>query len=1527
MMSMDRKEDAMQGIAIIGMSGRFPGASTVEEFWQNLRDGVESISIFTDVELAEANISQDMQDDPNFVPAAGVMKDPEYFDAAFFDIIPREAEVTDPQQRLFLECAHEAIEHAGYDPSLFDGSVGVYGGVGRNSYINHLHANPQVVQSVGSFQAMIGNDPDFLATRVSYKLNLQGPSVTVQTACSTSLVAVHLACQGLLTYECDMALAGGVSVDPVQKQGYLYQEGGILSPDGHCRAFDDDAQGTIVGNGVGVVLLKRLEDAVADGDTIYAVIKGSAINNDGSNKTGYTAPSVDEQARVIVDALAIAEVDADTISYVEAHGTGTPIGDPIEITALTEAYRASTDEVGYCAIGSVKTNIGHLNTAAGVTSLIKTTLALRHQELPPSLHFEKPNKKIDFANSPFYVNASLQEWKTDGTPRRAGVSSFGIGGTNAHAVLEEAPLHLLEPTSEEKPWNLLVLSAKTSTALEQATSNLADYLQNNHEVSLSDVAYTLQVGRRAFNHRRTLVCRDLEDARNLLAGHDANRVHTRHEVAEDRAVVFMFPGQGAQYVNMGQELYETQSVFREQVDFCAELLQPHMGLDILEFIYPSEEEREAASRELNQTYLTQPAIFVIEYALAKLWMEWGVQPEAMIGHSIGEYVAAVLADVLSLEDALKLLANRSRLMQGLPGGAMLAISLPEQEVVPLLGNDLSVAAVNGPQATVVAGTVERVEALQELLKERGVLAHRLETSHAFHSPMMEPILDEFLQHVQAVKFNAPTLPYLSSVTGKWITAADVTDPGYWIRQLRQEVRFADGVRELLQKPNRILLEVGPGRALGTMARQQAQEEKATVQVVLTSLRHRDEKQSDVAFLLNAFGLLWLNGANVDRTALYAGETRRRLALPTYPFERKRYYVERGAGEAVFVERKRVAGKLPDLTDWLYTPVWKQTVPPELLGVEDRVEKATWLVLADHSALASKLVDRLKQQGQTVVSVAVGTVFRQVEAGVYEMQPSEPSEYSLLIKQLVEQGLTPNRVIHCWNVRTAEVSSATSQDLGLYSMLYLAQAIGESGLTSDPIEITVVSNHLQEVAHEPIRFPERATVFGACQVLPQEYGNMSCSRIDLAWPLSSAIREGKLIEQLAAELMTPTSDEVVAYRGTKRFVQAYEKAKLTGAKASPLLRQAGVYLITGGADGAGFAVAEHLAKTLSAKLILVDGVPIAPEKREALETFGAQVMVSLADLANEEQMRAVVEQALERFGEIHGVIHTAETIGAGMVQLKTRDMVEAVLRPKVHGTLVLEKVCHHLELDFLALFSRMLGITGGFGQFDNAAANAFLGGFARYFTETYGTFAVAIDWGVWQFDELQLGQASLLPEVQQHMQQMQAEYGIRAEEGMEVFNRILSGVLPQVVVSTQDFQDVLNGLDAISMSNYMETMQKRGSREFDANRPYVAPTNPIEEQVAEIWRDIFGMEQVSIDDNFFDLGGNSLLSVQLVARLRTAFNTELPMSALFESASIAELAKVIEATQLSVDEMDELERLLKEIEGLSADEVTTKLTVE
>ena len=756
-----------------------------------------------------------------------------------------------------------------------------------------MEAYRDLIDSGALYQAMLSSEKDYLTTRVSFKLNLRGPSLNVQTACSSSGVAIHLASQSLLSGDCDMALAGGGRIRVPLRAGYHYVEGGIPSPDGYCRAFDQEAQGCVFGSGMALVVLRRLRDAIRDGDHIHAILRGTAINNDGSAKVGFTAPSIHGQAAVIAEALAVADVHPNDISFVEAHGTGTTLGDPIEVAALTRAFQGRDPSVSPIRIGSVKTNIGHLDAGAAVAGLIKTVLALEHKQIPPSLHFGSPNPEIDFAHSPVRVITKLNEWKVEAGPRRAGISAFGLGGTNFHGVLEETPDLLLSGPS--RPWHLFLLSAKTREALEEATKEMARHLRCHPEINLADAAHTLQVGRSRFSERRALVIRTHAQILDRLENPKAPEVITHTCRDTNRPVVFMFPGQGAQYAGMGGGLYESENVFREVIDRCAFLLKPHLGFDITDLLFPDQEGKDLADEQLKRTAITQPALFSVEYALATLWKSWGVDPNAMIGHSIGEYVAACLSGVFSLENALELVCARGRLMETMPEGSMLAVHMPEAQLGSFLGDDLSLAVVNAVNSCVVSGPKASVEELEGVLSKNEISFRRLRTSHAFHSAMMEPILEPFREEVRAADPQPPSLPFVSNVSGTWISEAEATDPDYWARQLRHTVRFSDGMRTLFKDPGFVFLEVGPGRTLATLARQHP--EKGPHRAIVQSLPHPKDLLSDQALILSALGRLWMAGAEIDWPGFHEGESRRRVPLPTYPFERTRHWLKTSVSPA------------------------------------------------------------------------------------------------------------------------------------------------------------------------------------------------------------------------------------------------------------------------------------------------------------------------------------------------------------------------------------------------------------------------------------------------------------------------------------------------------------------------------------------------------------------------------------------------------------------------------------------------------
>ncbi len=1511
-------------IAVIGLAGRFPGARDVSQFWSNLRDGVESIQILSAAAVVAAGVPASLANDPNYVAAEGLLEDIDKFDAAFFGFNPREAEILDPQHRFLLECAWEALEDTGYNPETCQKLIGIYAGVSSPTYLfNNLSTNPELAQSAGFGQLMLGNSADFLTTRVSYKLNLKGPSYVVQTACSTSLVAIHVACQSILSGECDIALAGGVSINSRQGSGYIYKEGGIASKDGHCRAFDADGTGTVGGNGVGLVVLKQLSAALADGDYIHALIKGSSINNDGSAKIGYTAPSVEGEARAIAEALSMAGVEAETITYIETHGTATRLGDPIEIAALTKAYGARTRRKGFCGLGTVKTNIGHLDAAAGVAGLIKTVLALKHKAMPPSLHFVTPNPEINFEDSPFYVNTSLREWESRAAPRRAGVSSFGVGGTNAHVILEEAPAR--QPSSVSGPYQLLTLSARTPSALDAAHARLLAYLKDNPDVNLADVAYVHHVGRKQFGRRRAVVCRDVKDAIEALEGGGSNAALSGTcETAETRAV-FMFPGQGAQYVNMTRELYEFVPAFREPLDACSRLLEPILEGDLRDILFPPSEEAEEAGRRLAQTSVTQVALFATEYALAKMLQEWEIKPAAMIGHSVGEYVAACMAGVFSLEDGLRLVATRGRLMGSVEPGAMCSIALPAAEVSAMLGPGLSLAAVNGASLCVASGPAEEIAGLEERLLRKEIPSRRLHTSHAFHSAMVEPVIEPFLKVLRGVKLNPPTLPYISNVTGGWITAEEATDPHYWARHLRETVQFAAGLKELCGEAGNVLLEVGPGRALSSLVRQN--NPGAATPKALSCLRHASESQSDVAHLWRTLGLLWLQGVAINWRNFYTREERRRLPLPTYPFERQRFWVEPRAITAPRQTGPAAPPKKTDVAEWFYVPSWKRS-PPLRRAQEASERDEGCLVFAAADELGRELADDLTKRKRCVV-VKAGERFEKSGDHSYTINPRSQHDYEALLKELRAKGFVTRRVVHLWNSLPTRADGIDADTLGeasyegFYSLLFLAQAVS-ANYPAEAVRLFVVTNGLHEVTGEEALAPERATITGLCKVIPQEHPNIHCRTIDITATAGDSTPGRKLVEDLLLEFELASAETVVAYRGAHRWVQTFEPTRLEkSAEQFSILKQHGTYLLTGGLGRLGLILAEELARSTRAKLILTGRAPwperdewedwlathdeqdqlsVKIRKLRALEELGAEVMVARADVANEEEMRAVVARGLERFGRIDGVVHAAGVGGETSLRAiheTNPGECENILMAKVEGLVVLEKVFSRTRPDFFLLMSSLSAILGGLGFAAYAAANCFMDAFATCQSKGGGALWASVNWDGWQLQE-QRTQNNAPGAAMSHL-------GITPAEGAEVFRRLCSDWrTPQLVISTSDLQTRLDRWVKLESLSDSETRHNAPAPNLyprpELKNTFVAPVSELERQIAAVWQTLLGIGEVGAHDNFFELGGHSLLAIQLTARLRQDFHVEIPLRALFESPTVSALAAAVERERAEKKEL-------------------------
>jgi len=1527
---MDEKRTGLE-VAVIGMAGKFPGAANIDEFWENLKQGKESITFFSNEELLDAGVDPALLKNPNYVKARGIIEDVEYFDASFFEYSPGEAELLNPLFRIYLECGWEALENAGYDPLNYTGSIGNYVGTSSSLFWEGLSIITGKSNNFGQLASGSLTNKDFLSTTISYKLNLTGPSVIVQTACSTSLVSIHLACRAVLSGECTIALAGGISISFPRVGGYLYQEGMVISPDGHCRSFDEKARGTVGGEGVGVVVLKRLKKAITDKDNIIAVVKGSAINNDGKRKVGYAAPSITAQAEVIRMVLEISRVSPDSISYIETHGTGTVLGDPIEIEGLKNAFGST--RTGFCPIGSVKTNVGHLDAAAGVAGFIKTVLALKYRLIPPSLHYENPNPKINFKDTPFYVNVSLTPWKNDLHPLRAGVSSFGIGGTNAHIILEEwskKTPHLLKTESSNNTPYLLLLSAKTQTALEKATQNLVEFLKIKTDVNLEDIAYTMQVGRHHFLNRRMLVCTNVEDAVHALSNL-SNQVRSFVSTQDKRPIIFMFPGLGSQYINMGWGLYANNPIFKEHMNNCFNTIKLFHGFDIKELLYPSEKPSDidySPGESIDDFQISQLVIFCIEYALAKLLIHWGINPDAMIGYSFGEYSSACIAGVLSLQDILKLIIFRGQLIHRIAKGLMLSVPLSKEQLAPYLNedNNLSLAIDNG-YSCIIAGSIEPVTTFEKRMKAERILCIPVPNSYAIHSSMMDPILRELETFLSTLKFNYPKIPYISNVTGNWICSDEVVTPRYWVNHLRNTVKFAEGINRLIEKKNAIFVEVGPGRDLTTLLGRFITN-PSNIKTI-TTMRNPGKIVPDIAYLVDKIGHIWLYGVHIHWEKFNSDTNRFRTPLPTYPFEKKKYWIEGNPFKigAKALEEKSLNEKKTSLSEWFYYPTWRQARKIfENKAIPDWSKKKCWLIFSDECGLGRRLSIFLENFGQQVINVKIGKKFQKINEYEFTINPlaGHDDDYNLLFGELIRMELIPGKIIHFWNITLKDIRDVDiveverAQDTGFHSLIDISRAIGKQGIKKQ-IHLFVISNNMQDVVGNDGRNPQKTTLLGPVKVIPKEFSNLRCSSIDLFIEEQEFFKDNLLIEQLSNAFFHESIDQVTALRCGIWWEQTVEPFQVKTLDGTPkLLKHNGVYMIIGGLGGIGFALAEHLALTTQARLVLTSRSILPPQEKwdewvalhekegndnithkilklKKLESMGIDVLVCCADISNQEQMNDVITQTIDRFGELNGVIHSAGLPDGAIIQRRNRDVSNNVLESKIKGTVVLYQLLkkYHLNinLDFLIFCSSLSSIVPALGQAAYCAANTFLDAMSHWHLSNFDKFfTMSIDWDRW----INIGIAKDAEELHRRLSGEDLKGGMTLSEAVDVFSHILADPTVQVAISTVDLKTFIKKSNTYQSGDIMEAVENKliittmYSRP-ELNNPYVEPKSEVEKALTDLWQSLFKIEPIGIVDDFFELGGDSLKALILISKINKILHVEIPVEEFFKNPTIEKLA--------------------------------------
>ncbi|MEM9271361.1 MAG: type I polyketide synthase [Cyanobacteria bacterium P01_F01_bin.143] len=1564
-------------IAIIGMGCRFPGGvNSPEALWKLLRDGVDTVTkIPSDRWDWETYYDQDPETpgkmDSPYGAFIGNLQD---FDAQFFGISPREALSLDPQQRLLLEVSWEALENAGLNPQqLRKTKTGVFIGIYNSDYSALLLKRE--LSEIDAYLG-IGSTHSTASGRISYTLGLTGPSISIDTACSSSLVGVHLACQSLRNQESNLALVGGVNRFFLPEYEIYFSKARMLSPDGHCKAFDASANGFVRGEGCGIIVLKRLSDAVADRENVLAVIRGSAVNQDGRS-VGLTAPNGSSQQTVIREALENAGVEPDQVSYIEAHGTGTSLGDPIEVGALGEVFGASHSADNLLQIGSIKTNIGHTEAAAGIAGLMKVVLQLQHQEIAPHLHLKTPNPHIDWENLPIKVTTQGTAWKSDpDQPRIAGVSSFGVSGTNSHVVLEESKVLKVKSQKSkvkskdnlETSAHLLTLSAKTETALQDLSRRYHHHLTGHPELDIADVCFTANNGRADFEHRLAIVAGSSQELTGKLdsfnSGEEVIGLSQGLSDTSSRKpkIAFLFTGQGSQYLNMGQELYQTQPLFRQTLEKCQEILLPYLEIPLLQIIYPNLDSESAYAERYplglglitdNRSLITdyaQPAIFAIEYALATLWQSWGIEPDIVMGHSVGEYVAACIAGVFSLEDALTLVAHRGRLMQQLPaGGGMVAlmasVEQAENAIAPY-AQQVAIAAFNGPTNIVISGEQQALEVICQQLEKQRIKTKALQVSHAFHSHLIEPMLEEFAAITGSIKYSQPQINLISNVTGKRITE-EIATTEYWVNHVRQPVRFAESVKTLDQEGYEIFLEIGSRPILLGMAQQCLAENTG---VWLPSLR---SEQNDWQQMLDSLGNLYVKGVDINWQRFDQDYQRHKVILPTYAFQPQKYWVEPyqisktepGSSHQIsspilellqqgktqkLAEQLENIGKLspeqlkllPEILellttehqkqlteikfqDWLYQVQWEPVAQKLKLKQSQPIH---WLIFADSTGTAEDLGSQLKQQNYDYTLVFSGEAYQNDEPGIYYVNPAHSQDFQRLWQAIITtQGLPVTQIVHFWSLETSSekltnTTLAKAQKLGCNSVLYLLQSLLKLNQDNLP-KLWLVTRGIQPVEVGAINTEiASASLWGLGKVIALEHPQIWGGMIDL--DLQTSDKEGEIILK---HLENPQGENQLAVRQGKYY----------GARLVPLLKNnvtsefrlatsESTYLITGGLGALGLQVAQWLSKKGAKNLVLMGRRGAGEEAKRVisqLEQTGTKVLVAQGDVAKVEDVTNILEQINSTLPPLRGLIHTAGVIDDGVLAKLSWDSWEKVMAPKVQGSWNLHQLTQNLSLDFFVCFSSAASLLGSVAQGNYAAANSFMDALAHY-RQAQGLPALTINWGVW-------GETGMAAQLDQSYQERLKTRGITplsAAQGLQILEQLLNKSLPQI------------GVFAIAWSTFVQTSSLGSPSPFLARllqeEQLQQPTTTTENQKGQLLakleaapererqnilrihlqqqiQKILGLNNSQVlgtTQGFVDMGMDSLMAVELNNRLQAQLDTNLPATLAIEYPTIEKLSK-------------------------------------
>lgn len=1468
-------------IAVIGMSIRCPGAKNLTDYWENLVEGKESIKHLTREELIERGISEEIIDSPNYINASGAMDDFESFDANFFNYLHNEAIHLDPQTRLYHEITWEALEDAGCNPDTYQGMIGMFIGVPLNAMWKVHSSLAKNDTGLSSYYIEILNSKDNLPMLISNKLNLQGPSFSMNTACSSSLVAVHQACRAILTGDCNVAVAGGVTLDSNIKAGYYYEDGLIFSPDGHCRPFDTDANGTIFSEGAGAVVLKKLSDAIKDKDYIYGIIKGSAINNDGNRKLGYMSPSIDGQVECARKALIMSKVESNSISYIEAHGTGTKLGDPVELKALENAYKLS--ETKKCAIGSVKSNIGHLDVASGAAGLIKVLLSLDKKKIPASINFKKGNENIDFDKSPFYVNDKLKDWnQVDEMPLRAAISAFGIGGTNAHIILEEAPNNV---TSNSYDMSLFVFSAKTKKSLVDYLEKYIKYLSKDDSINLSNLAYSLAIGRKDFDYRLSLPCSNKKD---LIEG--LEKIIAKDLVLEpvlgENSIVFMFSGQGSQYKTMGKEMYDNIPFFKLWMDKGLDLLESLYCDNFRKFIFsPSETE------EFEDTKYVQPLLFVFEYAVAKYLMHLGIKPKYMIGHSVGEYVAAALSEVFSYEEGLTLMVERGKLMSSLPKGSMLSVAINYEDVKDYLKEGLSIASINSPNQLVISGEVTKIDKLSRELEDKGISNIKLRTSHAFHSEMMDPILENFREVLKKINLKAPKIPFISNLTGELVKIDEVTSEEYWLNHLRYTVKFSEGINTLIKLKANTFLELGPGKTLTSLLKQNTVNAKEYL--AINMIANRDNSANSVFHFSEKIGKLWNNGVKVDWSVYYAEKENRKVPMPSYAFEKTKYPVVVGDFQTIKENGiQNIKLEKKDILDSFYIPSWKKKY---LVKNEDVFFENYCVFFSEESDLSDELKNKFEKKGLHFLIVKKGNEFSKISNECYEINPNNKADYSRLFLDLENRKIISEHILYNWKSKEGVVCNdkinLDENTLGFFYMQNILQSLKESDQLKK-CKIFLLSEALYNVINTENTSTEHAITSGLLKVISQEMPSVFTCVVDVNLNDQSDLLT--LSECIYDEIKYNDFDKTVAIRNNVRWVQHIEDIQIK-KRNNTKIKENGVYLITGGLGHLGYTIANHLLEKYNANLILIGRTEL-PSKIELnnlllekdskayrlneLSQKSGHVEYFCIDINNSDEFKTLMTSVEARFGMINGVIHTAGILHSDyFMHCDKIDIKKALdqIAPKLYGTKTLHSYFKDKNPDFIWLSSSLSSFLGGMGIVSYCSGNIFMDSFVtKHSKDNPNWISVNLDY--------------------LNFSNQKESKSINKDELIEVFEVSveLEGIT-QVIVAKGNIQERFKKyiLDKIDIEPASKKIEGSKVNRNTITNLYIEPSSSTEIKLLEIWSSFLNINNIGIGDDFFELGGDSLKGMALLKLIMNEFGVKINLTELFESPSIKTLALKID----------------------------------